>query len=60
MGTTIRYRGPFDEVEVPQAGIVVKRLKEVELDSDLAKNLLEQEDNWERPPVKRTPEKEGE
>jgi len=60
MGTVVRYHGPFDEVEVPRAGMFVKRLKEVELETELAKSLLEQEDNWERPPAKRTSDKEGE
>lgn len=60
MGTVVRYHGPFEEVEVPRAGVVVQRLKPIELDTDLAKALLEQEDNWERPPAKRSPEKEGE
>jgi hypothetical protein len=59
MGTTIRYKGGFDEVEVPQAGIVAQRLQWIEVDTDLAKNLLLQEDNWERPPAKQTSEKEG-
>lgn len=50
MGTMLRYIGPFESVEVPEAGIVAERLKPYEIDTDLAKNLLSQEDNWERPP----------
>lgn len=58
MGTMLRYKGPFDSVEVPEAGIVVERLKPLELDTDLAQRLLLQQDNWERPP-KSTQKKEG-
>lgn len=53
MGTTLRYKGPFDAMEVPEAGIVAERLKPVEVDTELAKRLLMQEDNWERPPAPR-------
>jgi hypothetical protein len=55
MGTHIRYKGPLPEVEVPaiEEGFVVPRLKAIEIDTDTATRLLEQEDNWERPPAKK-------
>jgi hypothetical protein len=59
MGTMVQYVGPFDEVEVPALGAIVKRGKPVEVDSDLAKEMLKQEDNWERPKPSTT-KKEGE
>lgn len=59
MGTMVRYIGPFDEVEVPAIGQVVKRLKPIEVDGDLAKAMLDQPDNWERPKPSKT-EKDGE
>lgn len=49
MGTMIRYHGPFDAVEVSGMGIV-ERMKPVEVETELAKRLLLQEDNWQRPP----------
>lgn len=53
MGTTLRYKGGMDEVEVPAAGMVVQRLEWVEMDTEVARGLLEQEDNWERPAPKK-------
>lgn len=41
----IKYVGPFDAVEVDGLG-VVQNGESVEVDSDLAKSLLEQESNW--------------
>ena len=58
MGTQLRYIGPFEAVEVPAAGAVVERLKWVEMDTEIARSLLEQEDNWERKPPSTT-KKEG-
>jgi hypothetical protein len=52
MGTQIRYKGPFDQVEVPALDKYVPRLKWIEVDTEIAKSLLEQEDNWERPAPK--------
>lgn len=49
MPTKVRYDGPFDEVEVPAAGVVAKRGEVYELESEVAKSLLEQEDSWSRP-----------
>jgi hypothetical protein len=59
MGTQVVYHGPFDEVEVPALGQVVKRGRPIEVDSDLAKEMLKQEDNWKRPTPSST-KKEGE
>lgn len=59
MGTMVEWHGPFDEVEVPALGTIVKRGKPIEVDSDLAKEMLKQEDNWKRPAPSKTT-KEGE
>lgn len=45
MSQHIKYVGPFDAVEVDGLG-VVQNGESVEVDSDLAKSLLEQESNW--------------
>lgn len=45
----IRYVGPNDEVQIGATGQVVQQNHQVEIeDDDLAKALLEQEENWER------------
>lgn len=49
MPTKVRYTGPYDEVEVPEAGIVCERLRAYEVETSVAERLLEQ-DVWERPP----------
>lgn len=38
----VKYVGPYDEVEVPAAGIRVKRGETVEVESDIAKSLTAQ------------------
>jgi hypothetical protein len=45
----IQYVGPFDEVELAENGEVYKRGKVVEVEEELGKRLLQQEDNWARP-----------
>jgi fructoselysine-6-P-deglycase FrlB-like protein len=50
MGAKLEYHGPFDEVEVPAAGgIVVKRGEVREYDTELAKEMKKQTDNWRVP-----------
>jgi hypothetical protein len=53
--TRLIYGGPYDEVEVPAAGVVARRGEPVEIEDDaIAKQLLEQ-DIWteEAPPTRR-------
>ena len=46
--TPNKYVGAHDAVEVPAANLLeVKNGETVEVDSDLAKSLLEQPDNWQ-------------
>lgn len=42
----VRYDGPFDEVEIPDLGVVVKRGEEFEVDSTQGAALLEQSENF--------------
>lgn len=44
--TSIQYVGPFDEVNIPDAGVTVKQNGTVDVPADLAKNLLLQVDNF--------------
>lgn len=45
----IRYVGPSDEVQIAATGQIVERGHQVEIEDDeLAKSLLQQEENWER------------
>ena len=47
----LKYVGPFDEVDIPDAGVVsVKRGESFETDADTAEALLKQADNFQ--PVK--------
>jgi hypothetical protein len=46
----IRYVGPFDLVEIADAGVEVAKGDTVTVDDDLAVRLCEQPDNWQ--PVK--------
>jgi hypothetical protein len=48
----IVYDGPFDEVEVPAAGVVAKRGEPVDVDADVARSLLEQ-DVWSEAPAEK-------
>lgn len=56
--TKYRYDGPFDEVDVPQLGVSVKRGHQVEATGDVARSLEEQAD-WTKvaPPRKTTAKK---
>ena len=57
--TPIKYVGAHDAVEVPAANLLeVKNGETVEVDSEIAKSLLEQADNW-RPGKKSTNNTEG-
>jgi len=50
----VKYVGPFDEVSVPTPGgteIKVARECFADFPGELAKELLEQPANWERPPA---------
>lgn len=50
----IKYTGPFDAVDVPDAGLEgVAQGAVVEVDDDMADRLLEQPDNWRRAPKPR-------
>lgn len=51
--TKIRYVGPFDAVEIAETGEVVQQNHQVEVDSDLAKRLLEQS-VWEKADAKKS------
>ncbi len=44
----VKYVGPFDGVDIPQAGLTVARGEVVELSNDVAGEFLAQEGNWER------------
>jgi hypothetical protein len=45
----IRYVGPNESVQISATGQTVQQNHQVEIEDDeLAKSLLEQEDNWER------------
>lgn len=44
----VRYVGPQAEVEIAATGDLVKQGHQVEVDSELAKSLLEQQDVWEK------------
>lgn len=44
----VKYIGPHDEVEVPDARLVVKRNQTIEVPGELVDGLLEQQDNWKR------------
>ena len=51
------YAGPHAEVEVPDAGVVVKRDVPVEVPEEVAKRLLDQ-DTWNRAEAKSREKKE--
>lgn len=44
----LKYIGPYDEVDVPEARLVVKRNQTIEVSGELAEGLLCQEDNWKK------------
>ena len=56
MPVTRTYSGPYDQVEIPALGLVVKYGEPVEVDTDTAKLLDEQPDNWAKPSTKNTKE----
>lgn len=46
---SVKYVGPYEGVEIAATGQWVNRGETVSIeDDDLAKNLLEQADDWER------------
>lgn len=52
------YGGPYDEVEVPAAGVVARRGEPVEIEDEaIAKSLLKQ-DIWTEAPAPRQRKKE--
>lgn len=55
------YHGRYDEgVEVPLPNgrvVVAEKNKHTEIPDEVAKSLLEQEDNWKRAPKKKTTKK---
>lgn len=48
----IHYVGPFDEVEIPSAGLTVKRGESIEVDGELADSLLAQVGNFAKSTTK--------
>lgn len=42
----VKYVGPYDEVDIPDARLQCKRNQTIEVSSQLASSLLEQTDNW--------------
>lgn len=46
MACFLKYTGPYDEVDVPDAGLTVKRNQTIEVSAELAEGLLVQKDNW--------------
>jgi hypothetical protein len=54
---SITYVGPFDAVHVPALAAEVRKNESVEADTDTAKSLLEQGDNWK--PAKAATKKES-
>lgn len=53
----IRYKGPFDAVEIAATGQVVARGQTADVDADTAKALLEQADTWARVSTKKSSKK---
>lgn len=45
------YVGPFDEVEVPAAGLIAARGQQVEVTEEIGRSLIEQ-DIWRPVPTK--------
>ncbi len=50
----IRYVGPFPEVDLPATGEVVQQNHQIEVDDEIGRALVKQQD-WEKVP---TPKKE--
>lgn len=44
----VKYVGPFDEVEIPSLGVVVKNGDEIEVEAGIANGLLEQSENFKK------------
>ncbi len=52
----IKYTGDHAEVEVPDAGLTVKKNQTIEVSAELAEGLLCQTDNWKKTtPTKSAP-----
>ena len=43
----ITYQGPFDEVQIAATGQIAEQGKPIEVDDDIAENLVEQ-DCWKK------------
>jgi hypothetical protein len=57
----LKYVGPHDEVEVPDARLTVRKNQTIEVSAELADGLLCQEDNWKKTtPTKSAPTAEEE
>lgn len=50
----IIYQGPFNAVEVPDAGLVAVNGEPIEVSTELGKKLLEQESNWAKAPLSKS------
>jgi hypothetical protein len=46
----VRYIGPYDEVDVPDARLIVKRNQTIEVSRELADGMLQQTENWAKAP----------
>jgi hypothetical protein len=57
MSVQVKYTGEHEEVELPDARAIVKRGEVIEVASDLAKALCEQEANWSKVEHKTTNKK---
>lgn len=44
----LKYIGPYEEVEVPDAGLTVRKNQTIEVSGDLAEGLVCQVDNWKK------------
>lgn len=55
-----KYLGPSDEVEIPDAGVSVKRGETVDIeDEEIAKSLAKQGECWEQVQAKSAAKKES-
>lgn len=44
----LKYIGPYEEVEVPDANLTVRKNQTIEVTGDLADGLVCQTDNWKK------------
>jgi hypothetical protein len=44
----VKYVGPHDEVDVPDARLIVRRNQTIEVSKELAEGMLQQTSNWEK------------